>query len=381
MSGRRTRSALIVAGEESGDLLGGDLVRAVRRLGPRDFFGCGGESMRQAGVELIETVQNMAVFGFLEALQSYRRLKRLAAHLLELAVERRIEFAILIDYPGFNLYLARLLHDRGLRVVYLVSPQIWAWKFNRIKAIRRDVDLMLTLFPFEKEIYDQAGVRAECVGHPMVQRIPQQLKRQKPIARKQRRTLIGLLPGSRSSEITRLLPDMLEAAHLLKNRFPRASFLLPGVNPNMEEFIHEQLARRPDLSVEYVTHRGLRVMEAADLLILASGTASLEAVWFRRPMVIVYRIGWINFLIASLATRTKYIGLPNILARRQVAVELIQSEVTPENIAREAKRILEDTRFRQEIVRELGYVRRSLGRGDPAVRAARAIQKFLHRRK
>lgn len=365
---------LIVTGEHSGDLLGGDLVHAMKKLGFTKFFGTGGQVMREAGVDIVQDVDAMAVMGFVEVLRAYRRLKTLAEKLVEMAKTAGTKTAILIDYPGFNLKIAGMLHEEGIRVVYLVSPQIWAWHYSRIKKIRKNVDLMLTLFAFEEEMYSKEGVKSFWVGHPMVQRIPRKLKEESPILPSKKLT-IGLLPGSRRSEVTNLLGPMLAAARRLKLKYPTARFLLPGF-PSMEEYIKNALAEFPDVGVEYFTGRSLRVMEASDLVIAASGTATLETAWFEKPMVILYRVAWINFLIGGMVLRSRFVGLPNILGRKQVATELLQTEVTPDNIYHEADRILSDRELKSSIVEELGFVKRQMGRGNPAVKAAEHIHEF-----
>ncbi len=365
---------LIAAGEPSGDLLGGDLVSAMNRLGFKYFFGTGGESMREAGVKIIHDVNEMAVMGFVEAVKAYRRLKRLAKQLTDMAVESRTKVAILIDYPGFNLALAKMLHGRGIRVVFLVSPQIWAWHYSRIEKIRASVDLMLPLFAFEEEIYLKENIQAKCVGHPLVQRIPKKLREEAPVPFSRKKT-IALLPGSRMSEVSRLLSPILESARLIHERFPNVRFLLAGYPP-LEGFIKHNLKRYSDLPIEYIDGRSLRVMEASDLVILASGTATLETAWFTKPMIIVYRTGWINLLLAAALMRTRFVGMVNLLAKKQVAIELLQTEVTGENICREAEKILTDDGYRRGIVDELENVKRQLGRGHPADKAARYITEF-----
>ncbi len=366
---------LVVAGEHSGDLLGADVIAHLKKHGFREFFGTGGETMKREGMEILESVESMAVIGFVEALKNYSRLKKLAKSLVVQAKERGARFALLIDYPGFNLRLAKMLRDEGIQVIFLVSPQLWAWHYSRIKTIKENVNLMLVLFEFEKEMYTEAGVNCEFVGHPLVKRIPERLAEESPIALKRGKT-IALLPGSRPSEIRGLLPDMLDAARLLLKGYPAARFILPNINPRMEETILARLAEYPDLKVEYLKDRSLRAMEAADVVVVASGTATLETAFFLRPMVILYRTSWVNVILASLLMRTRFIGIVNILARRQVALELLQTEVTPENIAREVVRILEDDGYRRGIVQELEYIKRSLGTGNPAEKAARAIATF-----
>ena len=370
-------SVLVVAGEHSGDLLGAAVVKSLQRSGVRDFFGTGGSEMQASGVELLESAENMEVIGFVEAFRAYRKLKALAGRLVEEARRRQSRFALLIDYPGFNLRLAEMLRAAGVKTVFLVSPQFWAWKYNRIHGIRRNVDLMLVLFPFEKEIYDREGVRAECVGHPMVERIPRLLKEQEQLPRQRAGALVGLLPGSRGSEVHRLFPDMLRAAAILSASHPRARFVVPLADTRFESFVREQIGLYPNVNVEYVGLRSLRVMEAADVVIVASGTATLETAYFKTPMVIAYRVGWVNFLLASLLARTRYVGLANLLARKQVAVELLQTEATAENMAAEAARLLDDAVLRRAVIKELDFVRSALGRGNPASRAASAFLSFV----
>ncbi len=367
---------LIVAGEHSGDLLGGDVMRALSRNGIKQFFGTGGESMKSAGCDLIMDVDAMAVMGFVEAIKNYSRLKKLALRLIEEAKARGTKTAILIDYPGFNLKLAGWLKEAGIRVVFLVSPQLWAWHYGRIDKIKKNVDLMLVLFEFEKRIYDSAAIPCECIGHPMIRRIPEQLAREQPVALKRGKT-ITLMPGSRRSEIRGLLPAILGAARILKSHFPGLRFLLPNINMELEGWIQEQIKEYPELKIEYMRDRSLRALEACDLVLVASGTATLETAYFLRPMVIVYKTSWVNIVLASLLMRTKYVGLVNILSRRPAALELLQTEVTPENIAREAARLLDDDAYRRGIVAELEYIKKSLGSGNPAEKAARAIAAFV----
>lgn len=370
------RPVLLIAGEHSGDLLAGDLIAELRQHGYRDFFGTGGPHMEAAGTELIEHVDNLAIIGFAEVLKAYRRLKALADRLLIMAQERNVAYAVLVDYPGFNLRFAKMLQAVGIRVVFLASPQIWAWKYGRINTIRENVDLMLPLFKFEKEMYDREGVNCEWIGHPLISRIPKRLRSEEllPVAAG-KRPVIALVPGSRRSEITRLLPTMLAAVRLLKVKYPKARFLLAGVEERQAPIIEGILEKFPDVQGDIELHyrRSLRIMEACDAMMIASGTATLEGAFFGKPMVLLYRISLLNYMIAPWVIRTRFIGIVNLLARRQVALELIQSEVTPENVAREVERLLEDRPYRMAIEAELDFVRRELGRGNPAVRAARAI--------
>lgn len=375
----RRASTLIVAGEHSGDLLGADLVQELKREGFGSFYGTGGDFMKEQGVELLAHVSSMTVIGFVEALKHYRRLKALAMSLAEEVRRRETRLVILIDYPGFNLRFAEMLRSSGATIVYVVSPQLWAWNYGRIEKIRANVDLMLPLFPFESEIYEREGVRSETIGHPLVQRLPRQLRREEPLpaARADARPVIALLPGSRRSEVTNLLEPMLDAMRLIRPRFPRARILLAGVEERLEPLIVETLARYSDLEVEYYLGRTLRIFEASDVVLIASGTATLEGAFFLKPMVMAYRVSWLNLLLISAVVRTRFIGIVNLLARRQTLIELLQNEANGENMARELIRILEDRPYRETMIAELEYVRRQLGRGNPAVRAAKAILSLI----
>jgi lipid-A-disaccharide synthase len=261
----------------------------------------------------------------------------------------------------------------------VASPQLWAWNYGRIEKIRANVDLMLPLFPFESEIYEREGVRSETIGHPLVHRLPRQLRREEPLpaARADARPVIALLPGSRRSEVSNLLGPMLDAVRLIQPRFPRARILLAGVEERLEPMIVETLARYSDLEVEYYLGRTLRIFEASDVVLIASGTATLEGAFFQKPMVMAYKVSWLNLLLISAVVRTRFIGIVNLLARRQTLIELLQNEANGENMARELIRILEDRPYREAMIAELDYVRRQLGRGNPAVRAAKAIVSLI----
>jgi lipid-A-disaccharide synthase len=367
---------LIIAGEQSGDNLGGELVRSLKRSGYESFIGTGGEAMRAEGVELLESVESMAVVGFVEAIRAYRKLKRLLERIVVTAEERRVKKAILIDYPGFNLRLARRLKSAGIRVIYYVSPQIWAWHYGRIRTIRESVDLMLVLFPFEKRLYEREGVPVEFVGHPMTKAIARSLKDAEPIPEHHGIT-IALLPGSRPSEVMRHMGDMLEAAKRIQGHFrKKIRYLIPAVSDELREMVERETEKYADLNIRVMKGSSLAAMNASDLVILSSGTATLEAAYLRKPMIIVYRMGMVNFLLASLLVRMEHIGLVNILAGEDVALELIQSELNPENIEREAVKILNDVEYREAMVSKMERVIHELGRGDPAKKAAERIVKI-----
>ncbi len=374
---------LIVTGERSGDLLGGELVSALRVRGFDHFIGTGGDSMQKQKVHLLERVENMQIMGLQKALLSFRQIKLLRDKVLSNAISHGVKAAVLIDYSGFNLYLAPLLKKQGIKIIYLGSPQVWAWNYRRVYKIKKTADLMLTLLPFEKGIYDRVGVPAFWIGHPLVRRIKQRLSKEKKItvhSPKLFNYTIGVLPGSRDFEIQYLLPDMLAGIKLFskKTKSLRIRVIIATADSKMEKFIQKCMKKHPSLSIEHYQERTLRVMEQSNSIITAAGTASLEAACMNRPMLILYRIHWFDSIIFPFLWRISYIGLPNLLARRQAAPELFQYEVTPENIAFGLKRICTDKQYRNVVSTELLFIKKNLAQGNPSAKAASYITDLIH---
>ena len=370
---------MIVAGEHSGDLLGGELMHELNRHGRWNFYGVGGKNMAREGMESAEDIENMTVVGFSGILSKYSFLKSLLNRLVKEALARNIKTAVMIDYPGFNLRLARELKKHGIKIVYYVSPQIWAWKFKRIFLIREIVDLMLLLLPFEKKIYDDYSVPNVYIGHPVFPRIPGQLKnenRQK--LKKSGNTKITLMPGSRTSEIRKLLDDLLAAAKIIDGQLEgKADFFLPNISEKEEDFILEKIASS-GLSVHYCKNCSLDRIESSDLVLLSSGTATLEVAWFEKPMVIIYKVSPLTWFLGKLLVRTRFIGLVNIIAGKEVIKELLQHDCNPEAIAAEALRILTDKKYRNSMVADIKKVKKSLSvKVPPYVAAAREIIRIV----
>jgi lipid-A-disaccharide synthase len=383
----------VLAGEHSGDLLGGDLLRELTKLSPgTDFYGIGGEEMKAQGMESLEDLENLSVIGFAEVIKKYSYLKNLMETVVSEILKRESKFVILIDYPGFNLRLAERVKSHNIQVIFYVSPQIWAWKFNRIFHIRKNVDLMLTLFQFEEDMYRDYGVNAYFVGHPLPKRIQKSLKTEKPLAIKKdknsKEMIVGLLPGSRRQEITKLLDPILESAALIHDHFKKTNhpkkliFLLPNINPKLEDYIKDKITefitKYPAVEVHYAFQSSSQVMEASDVLLLASGTATLEGVYWEKPMVVLYKVSLFTYFLGSMLIRTENIGLVNILAGKEICRELIQAECTPELISREAIAILEDPIYKKRITSEVIRVKnRELSETDGAKRASRTIIDYV----
>ncbi|MDV6234632.1 lipid-A-disaccharide synthase [Leptospira ellisii] len=381
---------LMLAGEHSGDLLGGELLRELKKNFPElEAFGVGGERMIEEGFDSIESMEELSIIGFSAVLFKYRFLKKLIGRILNEAVARNCTHAILIDYPGFNLRLAKELKKLGITVVFYVSPQLWAWKFNRIYTIRENVDLMLVLFPFEKEIYDRYGVPCEFVGHPLAVRLREKLRKEALIEETGEKIhyhfTVTLMPGSRSGEIRRLLSDMLESAGKIDEHYEsekkKIRFLLPNINQKEELYILERIenakTKYPNLKIEYLFDRSLRAIEAADLVLVASGTATLEVAYFEKPMVILYKVSMFTYAIGSLFIRTANIGLVNILSGREICREIVQAECTPPHIVEESLSLLENKKYRNKTIEDIRKVKESLGSENSSRHAAREIAKLI----
>ncbi len=374
---------MIVAGETSGDLHGGALASALFKLSPSLYiYGFGGNAMRRAGVDVIFDVERLAVVGIIEVFLHLKSV--MAAYRCALSHLRKgVDLLILIDYPDFNLRLAKSAKKLGIPVVYYIGPQVWAWRPNRMKTIRKWVDKMLVILPFEKRIYDAAGVPCEFVGHPLLdQRPPSEMQRTEKAAYLISKGLnpsgvtIGLLPGSRKGEVAALLPAMLRAAALLAKETPNLQVIIP-IAPNLSEELILDLAQASDFPICCVTGEIHQVLSVCDLIVVASGTATLQAAIAQTPMVIVYKLSWLTYRLARKLVRLKSIGLVNIIAGTSVVPELVQAEVRPERICEEVERLLHDNAACEKMKQGLMSVAARLGNAGASDRAAVAIFKFL----
>lgn len=371
---------LIITGETSGELLAVDVVKELKKINNYEFVATGGELLKKEGVEIIESIEKMSVVGLVEVLQSYSFLKELMKRILEIIQKKKISYVLLVDYPGFNLRLAKKIKkiDKNIKIFYLVSPQIWAWNYKRIKIIKENIDFMFVLFPFEEEIYKKENIPVEWIGHPLKVRIPKEIRKQKQLSIKGK-PVIGILPGSRLSEVSKLLLPMLNAANLLQKRYPKAEFFLPLVSNNSKlvDYVNQFLTNYNNLKIKVLENSSLQVMKNSDVLIIASGTATLEAAYFKKPMIICYKINNFSYLIFSRLVQTEFIGLPNLLCEKQVALELLQNEVDAENIFNEAVKILENEAYRSEIIKNLKKIKFTPGNKNPAKIAADIMVKQM----
>ena len=334
---------LIVAGEASGDLHGAGLVEALRRLQPRLCLeGMGGQKMRAAGVTLLADAGETAVVGLTELWEKRRALRNALRLLRDHLRVVRPSLLICIDFPDFNLLLARTADRLGIPVCYFISPQVWAWRRGRVRTIRRLVRKMLVLFPFEEALYRMAGVDVSFVGHPLLDvlaEVPSREVCRRVLGLDGGAPVLGLLPGSRQAEIRRHLPLLLRAAARVRAVHPDLRVVL-GLAAGSDRMAVEAEVQAVPLPVQIVEGQAHEVMRAADLLLAVSGTVTLEAAILGTPLVITYRLGTLTWLLARLLVRVRFIGLPNLVAGEGIVPELIQLTATPERLAAAALDIL-----------------------------------------
>jgi lipid-A-disaccharide synthase len=374
------KKVLIVAGESSGDLYGAKLAEAMASLSPQvQFYGIGGEEMERRGVNLLFSSSDLAVVGLTEVLEKIGHIWRAWRDIKRFIVDHTPHLAVLIDYPGFNLRLARVLKKNAVPVLYYVSPQVWAWRSGRIKKIAKRVAKMAVILPFEVPIYQHAGVDVEFVGHPLLDVLDADLSREELRRRfgmPPDSLLIGLLPGSREREVKTLLPPLVGAAEILSREFPSCRFILPLASTIQRDVV-QGFIEENRIPLEVVEGRTFEVMKAADLLLVVSGTATLEGAIAGVPMVIIYRLSLISYLIGRMLVKVKCIGLANIVVGRKVVPELIQGEVTPQRIALEAAKILQDPAKRREIEDAFKLVNKKLGARGVSQRVARIALEMM----
>ena len=376
------KKILIIAGEASGDLHGSNLVKAMKEQDPSlVFYGVGSRNMRDAGVSLLADASEISVVGATEVLIHIRAIYSVYTKLKRFLREERPDLVILIDFPDFNIFTGKAAKKLGIPILYYISPQVWAWRKGRINTLAKLVTTMMVVFPFEVDLYRDAGVDVRFVGHPLADVVTSAYTREGSraflgLARDGR--TVALLPGSRTKEIMHLLPDMLKAAAILRDRFPDIQFVLP-VAPTLAHSIVEKYVAESGVQVRIIDGQVYDVLRASDAAIVTSGTATLETGLMAVPMVIVYRISWLSYLIGRMFIHVKHIGLVNIVAGRTVVQELIQNDVTPENIAGAIGALLADQGKLQEVVRELIQVRIKLGEGGASGRAAAVARELLER--
>ena len=368
------KKILIIAGEASGDLYGGELVSAIKkRLPDAEFSGVGSSRMKAAGVRILHSIDDIAIVGVIEILTKLRIIKRLFSDLTKKISEEGFDLAILVNYPGFNLRLARILKRHGVRVVFYSSPQVWAWGQWRIKTIKRFVDKMIVFFKFEEELYKKNDVNAEYVGHPMVDEI--RPKNDLNINEGNKK-IISLVPGSRKNEIKTLFNISLDAAKILYEEDKNRLFLVTK-HSDIPLETYKAYTDHYNIPVRIVEDRLHDCLRASDVSIVVSGSVTLEAAILNAPMVIIYRVAFISEMLFRLFAKIKHIGLVNIVAGKRIIPEFKQGDCTPKKIAQGVSEILRNKETYTRMKQDLGSTARLLGSSGASSRAAEIITKEL----
>ncbi len=379
---RHAVRVVISAGEASGDLHGAHLIRELRQLVPDlDVQGIGGKNLEAHGVRLVAHISDMAMVGITEVLFKLRLIRRVFARMRRIFREDKPDLLILIDYSGFNLPLARAAKKEGIPVLYYVSPQVWASRRGRIEKIRKTVDRLAVIIPFEAALYQREGILATFVGHPLLDIVQRTRSRQEALADftlTEGRPIVGILPGSRKGEIRRLLPVMLEAAALLKDTLPQVQFVLPLADTLSPQDIAETLKHFP-LEIRVIQGATYDAVGVSDAVMVASGTATLETAMLETPMIIVYKVSELTYQIGKRFVYVDQIGLVNIVAGKPIVPEFIQGAATPRAMAGEIKSLLTDKTKRETMVSELHRIRTLLGEPGAARRAAEIAADMLRK--
>jgi lipid-A-disaccharide synthase len=371
----------LVAGEASGDMLGAGLINELnKKIKGLSVEGIGGEKLAASGMSVLYPMERLSVMGFTEVLGRYFELKSIRDDLLAHFIKNPPDIFIGIDAPDFNLWLEKELRQAGIKTAHYVSPSVWAWREYRAKKIHLAVDLILNLFPFETAIYNKYGVPNRYVGHPLADKIPERPNPQAArteLSLPQNTTVIALLPGSRLTEIKRIAGPLLKAATLSQRSNSSLYFISGLINKKaLNLFIEIKNKVAPDLNVNMIVGNTHRIMEAADIIMLASGTATLEAMLYKKPMVVAYRLSFLTHLIVKVLAKIPYASLPNILAGKMLVPECLQSKCTPEILSFELNKLLESDEQTQKMKIEFTALSSQL-RKNADLQAANAILELI----
>ncbi len=374
---------LISAGEASGDIHAAAVTAAIKKIdSSAEVFGMGGDALRNAGGEVLFDIKDHGVMGFVEVLKKLPDLFKLRDDFEKVMDERKPDCLITVDYPGFNMKLAKLAHDKGIPVVSYIAPSAWAWHKSRAKEVAKIVDKVACIFPFEYDVYKEAGAYVEFVGHPLVDIVKPSMTKEEAMAfagKEEGKKLILLMPGSRLMEIEKMLPTLLEAAKIIKKQLPEVSFVMPRAGTIPISLLEEKI-QASGLDVKITEGNNYDLFSVADLALATSGTVTLEAALCGLGSVIVYKTNPVTYFIAKLLVNIPHIGLPNIVAAKSVVPELIQNDFTPAKVAQEALALLESER-NAKMKEDLAYVKERLGKPGAVGRVAELVLKIAREKR
>lgn len=374
------KSLLVIAGEVSGDMHAAAVVRALQNdHADVKVYGIGGDHLRQTGMEILVDAREMAVLGFWEVLKRYRFLRGVFNRMVAVARERRPDAVLLVDYPGFNLRFAKVMKQLGIRVIYYVCPQVWAWHRSRIPLMARIIDRLLVIFPFEVEVFAGTGLKVDYVGHPLVDEARHERNRTAVELPWTGQPRLAMLPGSRRQEIERLLPVMAQAALLLKERQPSLAVIVAAASPEMADMIRRLLATLPGgaTNFEVVVGCTRQILRQATAALVKSGTSTLEAALMGCPMIVVYRTAAMTYQLGRRLVRVPYLGMANLILGREAFREYLQDAAHPQALADGIAPLLYETPERAASVAATADVVRALGDGGAAKRAAQLVWEEL----
>lgn len=369
---------MMSAGEASGDMHAAAVAAEIKKENPQvDIFGMGGKNMREAGVRIVYDIEHLGIIGFVEVLKHLPLFFKLIKFLKETMVNEKPDVLVCIDYPGLNMKIAHAAKEMGIPVVYYIAPTIWAWKKGRAKQIARDVRQVASIFPFEAEAYKKAGAPVTFVGHPLADTVKTSMSFEKAMeyfgGQKDKKRIL-LMPGSRKNEVSGLLPVMLDACKLISEK-AECQFYLPKADTISDEFLKSFLSKYPELSVTVTEGKQYDLMQICTACIASSGTATLETALMQLPTVLIYKLAPATWFIAKHVVEVKYAGLPNLLLQKEVTPELLQDQVTAENIVSIIVPWITDEQIRARNINEIQEVRKRLGDAGAVKRTARLILK------
>lgn len=369
---------MMSAGEASGDMHAAAVAAEIKKENPQiDIFGMGGKNMREAGVRIVYDIEHLGIIGFVEVLKHLPLFLKLIKFLKETMINEKPDVLVCIDYPGLNMKIAHAAKEMGIPVVYYIAPTIWAWKKGRAKQIARDVRQVASIFPFEAEAYKKAGAPVTFVGHPLADTVKTSMSFEEAMeyfgGQKDKKRIL-LMPGSRKNEVSGLLPVMLDACKLISEK-AECQFYLPKADTISDEFLKSFLLKHPELQVTITEGKQYDLMQICTACIASSGTATLETALMQLPTVLVYKLAPATWFIAKHVVEVKYAGLPNLLLQKEVTPELLQNQVTAENIANIIVPWITDEQIRARNINELQEVRKRLGDAGAVKRTARLILK------
>ncbi len=366
------KTIYFVAGEASADNHGAALMRALRSSDvDLRFIGRGGPEMKSvAGEDFQNWIDKSGVLGLWEVIKHYGYFRKQFHQTLREIERSKPDAVLLIDYPGFNLRLARALRKQSpsQKIIYYISPQVWAWNHGRIKKMARWLDLMLCIFPFEADLYNESGLRTIFVGHPMIESL---LERKIDIERDS--NLVGLFPGSRAREVRKIFPVLIDAARALRKSKSNLRFAVAAASTELAREMEAMLGPHDRQLLQIKLGETTEIMQRAFVGIVASGSATLEAAYFRLPFVLVYKVSWVTYVAGRLLVKVDYLGMPNVLANREIVPEFIQHRARPDDLANAVLRLIDDPNARQQMIWEFDKVAAMLGESGASERAAKAI--------